>query len=205
MRKRGITLVNVIVVVCIVLILFSIAGIGLGPGWLESRRESACLDRLRSIYKAIVLYSEEEGSFEDLKGLGSISLTAISRPPVLLPYFGRDRSVLYCPSTPECAKKKLASSYHWPFVGVKSEQSADSAPITRKIHELLDKNGGKMQIIICSVHDELYYQPRERELDPSLVRAFTIALTVDGSANAGRSDYPRTNSIARACNAATGG
>lgn len=202
MWTRGLGLVQLVVSISILLVLVGLVTLAAGPGLMESRRESACADRFRAIYQAMILYSEEEGAFEEWAGLGSVSLTALSKPTVLRPYLGGKRSSLFCPAAPACAQTVLATSHHWTFVGFHPHPGRALTGAEQRVQAILDREGPKTPVARCTVHDELFYQPRERSLDPSLQRAFTLSLLLDGSVKAGRSDYPRSNTIARACAAA---
>lgn len=199
-RNEGMTFPQVLVVISIIVVLMSSIAYLFGPGLIENSRQDSCKRRLRHIYQALVIYSQDHDFYDDLQGLGPLSLFALGRPIVLRPYLKADKECLFCPDTPECAKRSMASTYQWTFVGFNpNSQSESRRHYTEHIRSRLEKEGDGLPIARCSVHDEVFYQPRESDIEPALSKAFLIDLTISGSIRSARHGILRAQPLKQEC------
>jgi hypothetical protein len=55
--------------------------------------------------------------------------------------------------------------------------------------------GTRFPLFVCRVHDEMYYQPIESEIDDSMALPFVVEVSVSGSLHSGRRPYKRVRLI----------
>jgi len=181
-RLRGFTLIEVLTVIVILTILSGIGFVMAEPA-REKAREASCMSNLRQIYTALALYSNDNPGPEQLPGLGDIRLLPQIKP--ILAYT-KSHEIFYCPNTTPAMRKKAWSTYQINFLIVKPD-------VNKKLDHYLDwwktqlaLLGQRAPLVICNLHDETYYAPREQDIDPDLAQAFQIHLQLDGSVAAGR-------------------
>lgn len=193
--SRGFTLTEVLVVTVILAILAGLVVTQTAPA-REKARQSSCAAQLRQLHQAVLLYSGDSDTGEEVAGLSGISMAPpLTGYKVLDPYL-KTREVFFCPDLAKPASKKVTSSYvWWPvnnlLMGNSNAESAVLADQARKIENL----GSKFPLFVCQVHDEVFYQPRERDIDITFAKPYVVEVTVGGSVLVGRRDYTRTHHI----------
>ncbi len=187
--RRAFTLVEVCVVASILVTLAAIVFIATGP-MRESARQSKCASNLRQISLALNLYSQDYGVYEECPGYESLPLAPFRDASLLYPYIKAD-AILFCPNIPRAKVTGFNSSYQWNL----SPRGDEKDPIDRKLWEQqitrVNQLGSKAPIVICHIHDETYYLPREQQFDPKLAGKFVVELQLSGSIFKGRRNYSR--------------
>jgi prepilin-type N-terminal cleavage/methylation domain-containing protein len=194
-NRRGLTFIEILIVIAIIGIIAAI----LYPVIVNSRRtayQSSCSERLRHIYMALELYGADHPNFTPLHESVRLPNEALQRPYYLLPYL-KTNSSLYCPETPNCARRKIVSTYVW------NAQPSSTSPIYSSAIEQIDERyrdpARGYPVVHCLVHDELHYFPSERHLSERLNPPFVIRLLPTGSVRKGRFAITRGHDIARLC------
>lgn len=186
MNRRGVTLVEVLIVIAILLLLAAIAFAIAGPA-RESARQSACMNNLRQIYTALELYAVDYP-----EAIVGSTITVTSSVSGALEPYGLTKDTQHCPDATRSMRERWGSTYYWQIMlpppnnkewWIKRRQT--------KVAKMLS-DGGDYVIVACGIHDELYYQPREQDVDPSLAGTFLILLHANGSVTKERTDVPRT-------------
>lgn len=184
---KGFTLTELLIVVGIILVLSGITYAVLAPARVKAK-ETSCMNNLKQLYTAVTLYGQDNADahgFEELDG--HVSLPRDFKG--LLKSYGAADESFFCPELPASPKaSRLYSSYM--FLNYEVERPStpmnDGGVIPSKlqaIREIREKAGGKMPIIICSVHDEFRVQ---RSDPPNVLEPYLVYITTTGSAHSER-------------------
>lgn len=191
-RLSGFTLIEVLVTIAILVLIGSIVYVLSGPA-RQSGRQSVCAAQLRQLHQAVMLYSTDVDAGEEVPGLGAFSC-AISRGGIdIVKSYAKSEDIFYCPEFPSEFKSKLGSSYFWkPVPPDKKKPSVGGyGDMLRRQQELIDLLGARFPMFTCTVHDELYYLPREKHIDPLYTKPYVVEVSVSGSIYMGRRPYMR--------------
>ena len=190
--RRGITLIEVVVVITISAILLAIMFALSGP-MREKATETACISNLKQLYQANILYAEASDSgsaFPELHGMSYVH--GLEAQKLAFP----DRSILLCPGVPEVYRRKDAISYASALWFDPKNESGDISSSRSHVIEREKEQGAAMTIVECTAHDEFYYAPQEKDVDNYVASPFRVYLHVDGSVVAHRfqtfRDFPIT-------------
>lgn len=190
--SRGFSLAEIVVVTAIAAVIASIALVALHPA-IERSHQAACMGQLRQMHAAVMQYTADCDASEEVPGLGPLATGALHaglRP--LIPYL-KSKQIRYCPDLPPGFRGKMATTYIW--VPVPSRLIAQPSPgeaqmLRNQADEILHK-GQEFPLWRCTIHDEIYYQPRESNVDRALSQPFLLEVAVSGSVSAGRRPCPR--------------
>lgn len=141
------------------------------------------MGQLKQIYSALVVYSADYEGFNLVYGLGDIK--PVCGAHCLEPY-GLTERLRFCPDMPNGAKEGWYSSYAWRISACAPGPGRDM--LTASIEAL----GNDAPLVVCTIHDEVYYLPRERGTAKASAGRFDIHLTLDGRAIKKRVQMPRT-------------
>jgi type II secretory pathway pseudopilin PulG len=181
-RTGGLTILDTLIAVLIIALVAGILFVALTPS-REQARQAKCISNLRQIYAAMELYAQDNDWAESLEGLGGLKF--IGRHRELMPYL-ESKEIVYCPDTPKGAKETWSSTYEWWVIG------SPEGPTAAMLTEQLRLHGADTPIVICSVHDEVFYLPRESSTDSALLGRFEIQLCAGGHVKKARADRPRS-------------
>ena len=184
--NRAFSLLEVLIVTAIIGILASIAFVASAPA-RERARQAVCASNLKQHYQAIQMYSADNPSAYRLPGTD----LGIPRPrlDVLAPYL-KDPDLLFCPDYPDRLKYPWSSTYIWQ-IGAHTESMQQDREWYKRVLASLEQKGTSYPIVYCTVHDIVFYYPREIEQGGSLLDPFHIELRADGSVKALRTPGPR--------------
>jgi len=176
----------VLTVTAIIGILASIAFVASAPA-RERARQAVCASNLKQHYQAIQMYSVDNPGALRLPGtdLGIPGPTLKS-----LEQYIRDPDLLYCPDYPKRLHYPWSSSYIWQ-IGAHTETMQEDKDWYKGVLASLEHKGSAYPIVYCTVHDIVFYYPREVEQGGSLLDPFHIELRADGSVKALRTPGPR--------------
>ncbi len=172
-RDRGVTLVEVIVVTALIGLLSGVV-FGLTGPIRERARQAACKGQLKQIYNALQLYSADNVGKQVHPAVPLVDPQSSAN---LLPYLS-NHDVLYCPNSPSAMREHFFTTYVW-IIG--SLQNTEPPALLKQINDSYERYGSKMPIVDCTIHDETYYYPRERDISPIFATAFVIHLGATGS------------------------
>lgn len=185
--RKGITLVEVLIVTIILATLLGLA-YPLSAPMRESAKQASCMGNLRQIYAAVAQYSSDNPG-DDIPNLPGISAGFFLKP--------LNRSVpdavAWCPDFPYNRRMQLGGSYNMNYLNpamLHKPDERDTGYLSNQSLEI-EREGSKYPIVICFDHDVYFYQPRERDIDPLLARPFAIELHASGSIVKTRRDCPR--------------
>lgn len=195
-RRRAFTIVEVIIVVLIISIVAAILFPVVSRS-SEGARQTSCSSNLRQIYAALNIYASDCDWTE--------GLALMRANPYSMKSYLKSDDVWYCPDLPASLRNVgYGSSYQFRFIMQPSRGPAISDEqwqLLMKYHEKelaeYKRRGNDYPLLVCYVHDELYYQPHEKHLDSKLVGAFVIELRENGSVYKGRMPYRREQLIKR--------
>jgi prepilin-type N-terminal cleavage/methylation domain-containing protein len=184
--KRAFSLLEVLIVTAIIGILASIAFVASAPA-RERARQAVCASNLKQHYQAIQMYSADNPGALRLPGtdLGIPGPTLQS-----LEQYIRDPDLLYCPDYPKRFQHPWGSSYVWQIMAHSDSMQKDEDWYER-VRASLEQKGSSYPIVYCTVHDIVFYYPREIEQGGSFLDPFHIELRSDGSVRAHRTPGPR--------------
>ncbi len=185
---RAFTVLDVVLALLILALLAGLIFTSLTPS-REQARQAACISNLRQIYAALELYAQDNDWAEALPGLDHLRLIRSHRD--LTPYL-KSSKIVYCPDTPSDAFEIWSSTYSWPIMS-----APVGSPVADMLAEKLRLHGADTPIVVCSIHDEMYYLPREASADSSLLGRFEIQLCAGGHVKKNRVDQPRTYNFTR--------
>jgi len=191
-RERGYTLVEVLVVTGIVALLAGIS-IAVSSPMRERARQASCSSQLRQLFVAVSLYSSDVDAGEEVPGLGAFSCAPARGPlTVLIPY-AKSKALFYCPDVPSVLRGRMASSYVWMPVppDLFKDPSAGDLALLEEQRRRIEAMGQQFPMWMCTVHDEMYYQPKEVRMDPVFQKPYVLEISVSGSLYAGRRPYVR--------------
>ena len=120
------------------------------------------------------------------------SVTFVRGVRAALEPYGFARALAYCPDTPKNAVQGLGSTYFWNTMLGSPDAGGEWKLRARLKQQQMIEEGPSFVTVECGVHDEVYYQPREVSVDPSLLGAFRIQLLADGSVRKRRVPSLRT-------------
>ncbi len=192
-RGKGFTLVELLVVTGILAVLAAV-GFSLSAPTREKARQTKCISNLKQLYQAVALYSSDHEGAPTFPGQSGIAFIYGSSKTALLPYT-KNESVFYCPLLPEPLKGRLSSSYEHRWLAHRPDSLAADPGWAANLTSEYERDPSRYPMMRCSVHDKLYYYPRERQLDPTFSKAFLIDLRFDGSVASHRVSYPRIDFI----------
>jgi hypothetical protein len=183
-RNQGLTLVEVLIVVGIVIVLGAIVFVNSAP-MRESSRQTVCASQLKQIHAAWAIYST------DWPGMTFPNTEMAYIPNFSVIYsMVTDRQLLFCPDWSVSRRGKMASSYIWrPGVNVWQPENL-GAELMRQELEVL---GGMTPAIDCLDHDFNYYARQEKNVSPFVARMFVLRLLFNGSIWKGRTEHRRTS------------
>jgi len=162
MRKRGITLVEVIVVIAIVALLAALLFAVTAPARAQGRR-SACSGQIRQFYVALLQYSADvdgDSTYPELHGLTYHTTVGIKE---LLKGYGVSAELWTCPSAPDL-RDKIFSTYS--FTTVTFELNPSDHMFQRKRKALIERDklfGSKVPLVFCRIHDDREIQPTDKD------------------------------------------
>ena len=185
-RRRGMTLVELLTVIGILMALAGLVFFATASG-RESAKQTSCLSQLRQINAAMQLYA-----IDYTECVYGSSVTFVNSVHEAIDPYGMTKALYYCPDTPAPVFKYAGSSYFWNTMLWPAGQDASWVKRREeKIRRMLDE-GPSYVVVECDVHDQVYFQPREKDVDPSIVGAFRIQLFADGSVRRKRVDVLRS-------------
>lgn len=176
-RLIAATLLELVAAITIMGIIAAIVFVATGPA-REAARQTTCIHKLRQIYVALAAYSNDNSGPDPIPGMGGIKPYV----PPLLAQYGADDSTRYCPDLPDEYKDRLGSSYVHRLAALPAPGSSISEALGKEIREA----GQATEIVWCTIHDQCYYQPRERNIDARFLAPFVLSLRLDGSIVSGR-------------------
>lgn len=187
--SRAFTTIEVLVVIAIVLVLAAIGFSVMGPS-REAARQTACVSQMKQWYQAIMLYSADYEGPEQLPGLGQVKLIPAFKFGSNMHSYLKNGDLRYCPDATSRMRKVFFMTYQvrvrWPFETGRLPSGFRAAHPGAPFAKDLGTFGQMTPIIICTIHDEVYYQPKEPDADPALTRPFEIHVLLDGSVRKGR-------------------
>lgn len=186
--RTAFSIIEVLIVVAIVAVIAGIVFAVSGPT-REKSREASCMVQIRQLYMAHSEYaidSDASGQFPELHGLcyipkGSKTLRGLGVPD----------SVFYCPSLPPYYKSKFASTYIQYLSGLPINEDGTMSIVRRLAIRAEAKHGLMAPVLDCTIHDELFYEPKEKNVSRMEAQPFTIRVCLDGSVHAKRYAMPR--------------
>jgi len=196
MRHRAITLIEVLVVLSVVVTLGALIYVVSRPA-KESARQSTCMANLKQLYTAAMIYDADNPSSDQM----SVSLGFNARPftsGLLMRQLAKDRELFFCPDTPACAKKKIASTYVWPLLCPLEPMNATEEQRLQFVNNYVEANKGKVAILTCFIHQEMFFDPR-RNVSEEMEDPFVIQLFSDGHAEGGRKPIRRQRVLEGLC------
>jgi len=195
-RLRGITLVEILIVVVIIGIVAACAY----PFAVRSRQSAAITvtgQRMAQIHRAMLLYTADHEGADLLHSNVAVSLSATRNPHTVLKPYYKDGELLFCALTPPCARNRLASTHiYTTYLPVGHPMHDPSKYHVDRMFSDLTKG---YPLIHSLVADEVIYYPRERSHHDESRVPFVQRLLPDGSLQFGRYDIMQPHDIARAC------
>lgn len=179
MSRRAFSLTEVLIVSAVLLLLAGIIFAVSGPA-REKSNQAACITNLKNIHLALSLYATDSDATATYPELHGLAYTELGQ---LYAYAG-SRSILRCPSTPSSIKREI--TYILPIV-LKPINPDGSPSFDRDLMIKKEAAAGSSVVIAeCTVHDELFYAPHEKDVDPHLAMRFMIQLQANGAVKAHR-------------------
>lgn len=179
-HQQGYTFAEVIVAIAILIMLAGLTFALMEPS-RQKAREQGCIAYLKQIHQAALMYGSDNGE-EELPGFGPFPVGAF-RNKGIDPYIN-NKEIFYAPGTPNWFKKKNRSSYNMRVVAL-SEPDGVPGGKQQFLSQIRDQKG-RWVYIECGLYDEMYYRPREKDIDFSIRQPYFIDLHLDGSVTAGR-------------------
>lgn len=191
--RRAFTLIEVAVVTLIIVMLAGILFPVFGSA-REQARQTVCGSNLKQLYTAITLYADDIGWSGPLATVGAY-------PSRLKPYVTSEE-LFFCPDLPMTLRKGLGSSYVWrqiepPTVpeDASEEQKKKVALGYEMLLKELERLGDNYPLLICTIHDELVYEPSMGGYDDYLSQEFVLEMRSNGSLYRGFMPYQKTRFI----------
>jgi hypothetical protein len=183
-KVRGFSAIEVLTCAALAGLVSGVAFVASEP-MREKTRENTCMGNLHQIYVGLQLYSNDNPGPEQYPGMGQIKM--VPHVTTILPYV-KSQSIFFCPNTPPMKDSRLKywSTYELNFITVRSDGSPKTQAFLNTFKSDLANLGPKMPLVICNMHDETYYGPREQDIDPDLAQPFQLHLQLDGSVAAHR-------------------
>ena len=196
MRKQsGITLVEVLIVIGIILVIFAIVT----PVYKNGVQKGNELDtkmRLAQVYRAIVMYDTDYPDSPRLHPNLDIPLAPMMKTWHIVERLG-SKEPMYCKIAPPCAREKMASTHQFALLRPSEQLTAERA--NRIMTERIEKLGAKFPLVASHCEDEVYYQPHEKDLGSHYQKPFLIFVTPSGSVHGERTEGARWQFLARSC------
>lgn len=183
--RRGFGLLEIVIVIAIVAIVSSLVFAG-GQDAREKARQESCRTRLRGIDTAMRLYDNDHDAYT--LDAGGQTYPIIPSPLILLPYLKSVES-LHCPDRTDRMRHRFLSTYEFRNMIRPWDSPAD--PATRDVLEQIRQRGAEAPLVICQIHNEIYYVPREGNVAPVYTKPFVIELRANGTIFRGRMPYLR--------------
>ena len=185
MQRRGITIVEVMMVCAILVLLSGLIFAASAPA-RESARQQVCATHMKQIYDALALYRVD---YPDGFVIPQSDVPALpGHPAHVLFGYGTSIDIERCPDAPS-GYHPNSSTYEWRVLAFWPTH-ADDKDWWQKLNTERELKGNSYPIVLCHMHDALYYQPREREAFATHT-PFDIMLLIDGSVFRGRHSGPR--------------
>ena len=184
----GLTLVEILVVIAIISILSGVFFVTTRTA-RESAKQVACVSQLSQIYKGLLLYSSDydDGNlYPELHGLSYIGKPGYKFYPYI------DPTLLICPTVPSAYRPKhqgstYASGLFFPPV----TSDGKISPVREVMIQSEKLLKGKLIVMECTAHDEFFFAPSEKDIDPAVAAPYKCLLHADGSTTKGRTNGPR--------------
>lgn len=190
---NGFSKVELLVALAIVAILSAI-GIAVARPAKESANKQVCASQLRQLYIGFALYASDSDStstYPELHGLAYLG------PRAMTDFMIDNKGITWCASAPKSWRPTPTTCS---YIVALTYQDGRFTNRERMI-EQEKKLGSSAGIVYCSVHDELFVAPNEKDIHPSLTRSLYQELCLDGRVVMRRSDQQRDfiflNSIRR--------
>jgi type II secretory pathway pseudopilin PulG len=187
-RRRGFTILDVLITVGIIALLAGLVFTALAPSRAKAK-ESACISNLRQIHASLLAYAADWGpnpSWPALEPLVPLPDTTLALREVYV----KDKRIYFCPATSEAEREGWGSTYAWGILA-----AWGNGPSADYFKEKLERLGQSTDVLSCAVHDRKFYLPRERSTDPKLLGRYELHLLVSGSVVSRRVDAPRGSSL----------
>lgn len=193
-RDKAFTLVEICVVTAILVTLVAIGFSVSGPA-REKGRQTICVSQLKQIYSAMTLYAADNPG-NPISPTIDLPEQAIVNPQ-LLEQYGAGSNILYCPDAPPCVKKVDMSTYNWNWTP--SRYINRFPQLYKSTMQEAERLGSAYPIVYCTIHDEMFYHPREADLNDMVNPPFVVDLHGDGSVIAHRRQMGRPVHVKHAC------
>jgi prepilin-type N-terminal cleavage/methylation domain-containing protein len=184
--RKGITLVEVLVVMSILVALLAIGYVMMAPA-RQKGYEAQCTQQMRQIYMAFALYDSDHNPEQVFPGPSIISTIAQTTFNRLMPYVDNEQEIFYCPQCKPHWREVLFSTYT-PGVKWYRDDQPQFLPKNQKRIEQIEREGNAFVVLRCDVHDQIYYQKRDRGASMLVRNPFVLDIRADGSAFMGRKD-----------------
>jgi len=201
MRRRGFTLVELLVVLGIIALLAGILWVVFAPA-REKARQSVCISNLHQIGVALSLYRSDYDGQEAMQGVpmtaSQLGLPVGSGVYVFDTAYVKDRRILFCPDfwldpnvSPQLRKQAL-SSYWWPFIS----QNESQIPEVHRFSTAVAKKGNRVITTFCDEHNdfkteiELAREPYWATKREIVLRLNNQVQTITVPANSDMSEWP---------------
>lgn len=195
-RSSGISLVEILVVIGILMILSAIIFAVFAPARKQAR-QTACVQSMKQLFHAASLYSTDYDSLTYPELGGHLAYIPVETIFESLGAYGSKKELWFCPEAPQSIRTRMSNTTLAAFVGTdeiwsKPNGEMSDMPSQRLNNiRLREKTGNDFPVVRCVVHDELHYQPHESlAKDPWL-----IWIRDDGSAKSGRVNWQRRTKI----------
>lgn len=194
-RRRSIafTIIEVISVLGILLILLALVLSAISNTKISGFTAN-CKSQINQIRIAMEIYASDYPGYKQMFENVDFPEAPMRDPKLLEPY-AVDSDILICKHTPACAREKFISTYVFTVLPPESSELYRTAYI--QMQDRFEDDNSDYPIIYCPVHDQVYFYPRERHLDPKLNPPYINWLTRAGSIRSGRYFVVRSDDIAR--------
>lgn len=192
MRSKGVTLIEILIVIGILLVLSAIGFILLGPARVSAKR-SSCAERMRQIHQAATMYAidwDDAVRYPEIPGFTYMPLVFTE---ALKPYV-KDKEIWYCTACPGWLKERFGNTYGitlWGSDALEEQQvGGNTIPSKRrKMIKLEEQMGSGAPIVYCTIHDEFEIAPGDPEATRMKMKPYLRWVGVDGGLRAGRVDW----------------
>lgn len=188
--KKGLTLVEMLVVVAIIMVLGAITFALMAPMRGEARKK-VCASNMRQIHLAAHLYSNDNdgGGNPELGGLVYVPMAYEMRKgrmvlmPNLEPY-GYSQSIAFCPSSTPKFRSGNNLGYTMKFVGLPDLDQGYSSKRQRNLKDY-EKYGEDFHVVTCATHDALENLPKVPKKDWFKRKEWIQYINVSGALRTG--------------------
>jgi prepilin-type N-terminal cleavage/methylation domain-containing protein len=184
MKRRGLTLIEVIVCMAIIMILGGICYAAMGPV-RESARQRMCVSNLRQLGAAFRMYMDDYSGVEPSIGTASTpsELGLPTDVDYLVDNYAHNRSIIRCPNY----QPRRGLDPEFSYWGNGHEDVTMPLPFS----QLVKKRGGELPIMGCEFHHPDY----DLSIEPRWTLAKVIFLRLNGSVESRMKsvrEYPTT-------------